>query len=545
MVRKLQLLLFLLCGFSTLAAQNPLEKNRVKGSVLVKLKREYTPANFIVDFATHTRSGGGVWLEKELSNTGNVHLMQYDTATVNTDILVSELSDDPKVASVSYDYYVSNRNLPNDPNFQEQWGLRNIEVEKAWQYTTGGSTAMGDSIVVAILDSGFDIYHEDIRENVWVNRGEIPDDGKDNDNNGYIDDVYGWNFVNDSPIHLPDPHGHSVAGIIGAKGNNGIGVTGINWNVKLMLLEARKVSEIIQAYEYILDQRQRFNQTEGRQGSFVVATNASFGVNRLFCADQPLWGEMYGKLGRQGVLTAAGTANNAWDVDEVGDMPTTCPSEYLITCLNTNEFDERYVGSAYGANTIDLGAPGQFSYTTKPYDTYGEFNGNSAAAPHLTGTIALLYSIDCRYLAQDAIYDPAGTALRVKEAILKGVDKTSALAEITSTGGRLNVYNSMNLLLSQCGGMESASTAQPGINGLRPNPASRRVSISYRSEAQQQYRLTVFNVLGDVVYDNEHYSPSGGELERELDSSNWSNGTYIVQMQQGDFVSSKKFIIVR
>ena len=117
-----------------------------------------------------------------------------------------------------------NEPMPDDPNLASQWGLFTIGTEKVWELTKGGVSALGDTIVVAILDTGFDINHEDLKGNIWINKGEKPGDKLDNDQNGYIDDVSGWNFIHQNATHIADNHGSSVAGIIGAKGNNGKGI---------------------------------------------------------------------------------------------------------------------------------------------------------------------------------------------------------------------------------------------------------------------------------------------------------------------------------
>jgi subtilisin family serine protease len=167
----------------------------IKARVLVKLKESTPPSQFIAEFATHSRAGGGVWLEKALSTRSNVHLMMYDSTTVSAEELMQELNLQADVEGVTFDYYVESRSDPDDPNLGEQWGLATIEAQKAWAISTGGVTARGDTIVVAVLDSGFDIGHEDIAANIWRNRGEIPNDGRDNDRNGYIDDIDGWNYM--------------------------------------------------------------------------------------------------------------------------------------------------------------------------------------------------------------------------------------------------------------------------------------------------------------------------------------------------------------
>lgn len=496
---------------------------------MVKLKETTTPSQFMVEFATQSRAGGGVWLEKALSTRSNVHLMMYDSTTVSAEELLKELHLQPDVEEVTFDYYVENRTDPDDPNLQEQWGLATIEAQKAWAISTGGVTARGDTIVVAVLDSGFDVDHEDLAANIWVNRGEIPNDNKDNDRNGYIDDVQGWNFTRNSNKHQVEQHGQSVAGIIGAVGNNGIGVSGINWHIKVMVLEARLVSEIISAYEYIIEQRDRYNRSKGKDGAFIVATNASFGINRLFCKDQVMWGEMYDKMGDVGILTAAGAANNPWDVDEVGDMPTTCPSEYLLTVLNTTEVDQRYVGSAFGKTSIDMGAPGQNSFTTKPFGNYGSFNGNSAAAPHLAGSIALLYSVPCNDFALKTLVEPSATALRVKEALIKGVDEVEALKELTVTGGRLNVYRSMEHLRQDC------RTVPDDFKGMLiyPNPARSSITLSVDQPEKSPIQIRVLNMLGQPIYRKVMDVMFPGIQQEVISVGDWPRGTYFLEVFMG------------
>ena len=217
-MRKELLLLPLLFICYGLSAQSPTAYN--KSRLLVKLKAAVEPEYFIADFSTHSRAGGGVWIGKKLSVQNNISLLLYDTASITAEELISELKSFPDVESVQYDYYLESRGEPNDPDMPEQWGLFAIQANKAWGITTGGVTAQGDTIVVAVLDSGFDVDHEDLKENIWINRAETPGDGRDNDNNGYVDDVRGWNFIADSPVHKPDQHGHSVAGH-GHGGKNG------------------------------------------------------------------------------------------------------------------------------------------------------------------------------------------------------------------------------------------------------------------------------------------------------------------------------------
>ena len=533
---KIYLLALLMIPALTISAQK--ESTVTLGQLLVKFKPQVVPENFMVGFQTYARDGGGIWLEKKLSKSANINLIGYDTLTVNALNLLEEIKKDPQVEYACFDISVQSRgDMPDDPNLASQWGLFTIGTEKVWELTKGGVSALGDTIVVAILDTGFDINHEDLKGNIWINKGEKPGDKLDNDQNGYIDDVSGWNFIHQNATHIADNHGSSVAGIIGAKGNNGKGISGMNWHVKLMVFETRLVSDIIAAYDYIIDQRERYNRTKGKQGAFVVTTNASFGVNKIKCVDQPLWGEMYERLGAAGILSAAGAANNPWNVDEVGDMPTTCKSDYLMTVLNTNPKDERYAGSAFGAVSIDMGAPGQNSFSTRNNNEYGVFHGNSAASPHLAGAIALLYSIPRQKLAEDAMAFPAQTAMKIRNLLLNNVDKVPSLVSLTSTGGRLNVFSSMLKLLDIY--PEKKPEMPTGKLLVYPNPSIDEIYVEIAKPENETGLLSIYNAMGQQV--KQIFMPEGVNRARVI-TNGWKPGNYwvfspgVFNIQQATFI---------
>jgi hypothetical protein len=533
---KIYLLALLMIPALTILAQK--ESTVTLGQLLVKFKPQVVPENFMVGFQTYSRDGGGIWLEKKLSKAANINLIGYDTLTVNALKLLEEIKKDPQVEYACFDISVESRgDMPDDPNLASQWGLFTIGTEKVWELTKGGVSALGDTIVVAILDTGFDINHEDLKGNIWINKGEKPGDKIDNDQNGYIDDITGWNFVHQNATHIADNHGSSVAGIIGAKGNNGKGISGMNWHVKLMVFETRLVSDIIAAYDYIIEQRERYNRTKGKQGAFVVTTNASFGVNKIKCVDQPLWGEMYDRLGAAGILSVAGAANNPWNVDEVGDMPTTCKSDYLMTVLNTNPKDERYAGSAFGAVSIDMGAPGQNSFSTKNNNEYGVFHGNSAAAPHLAGAIALLYSIPRHKLADDAMAFPAQTAMKIRNLLLNNVDKVPSLVSLTSTGGRLNVFSSMLKLLEIY--PEKKPEMPTGKLLVYPNPSIDEIYVEIAKPENETGLLSIYNAMGQQV--KQIFMPEGVNRARVI-TNGWKPGNYwvfspgVFNIQQATFI---------
>jgi len=511
----------------------------VPGELIVRLEEGLGPAAFTRAFTDSQRTGSGLAPGRPAARRFNIHVFRFDPQRVDGDALLARVRAHPGVVSAQFNYEVAFRSIPDDPEFNRQWGLLKIGADQVWEVSTGGKTSNGDDIVVAILDSGFDIAHEDVRDNIWVNRGEVPADGIDNDGNGLVDDVTGWNFVDSSAIHRVDQHGHSVAGIIGARGNNGIGITGINWAVQLMVLDIRFVDQIITAYDYVFDQRDRYNRSQGKEGAFVVVTNASFGQNKTFCEEQPVWGGMYDLLGEAGVLSTAGAANNAWDIEVEGDMPTTCTSEYLITVLNTNEADERHQGSAYGQVSIDMGAPGQGSYTTKPFDSYGEFNGNSAAVPHLTGAVAFLYSLPCTPIAEGALSEPAATARQIRRTLLDGVAPTPGLDIYTATGGRLDLFRSMELVQDLCGG----TTGPLDILTLSPNPVNDELRLTFETPDFEPYQFRVYNMMGQEIFRDE-VTPSRFSVKQyRIPTWQWAPGVYVVSIRRGGELVSEKFMV--
>jgi subtilisin family serine protease len=297
--------------------------------------------------------------------------------------------------------------------------------------------------VVAVVDIGFDLNHEDL--DLWKNYEEIPGNGIDDDQNGYIDDYDGWNATLHNGEILTAEHGAHISGIIGAVGNNGIGVTGVNWNVKVMPVNSPTGIEsgIVEAYGYILEMRARYNETNGQHGAFVVATNASFGVNQGDPDDYPLWGAMYDSLGHYGVLNTGATANVNWNIDIVGDVPTAFPSNFLITVTNTTNEDVKFSPAAWGPTTIDLGAPGYSIKSSTLDNTYWYLTGTSMATPHVTGAISLMFATADAGFIQEYKNNPEGKILEIKDYILQTADVISSLDGLTVTGGRLNVYKAI------------------------------------------------------------------------------------------------------
>lgn len=401
-------------------------------------------------------------LERILSKRLNIALLSFDASKMAGDVLLGQMRSMPGIVNAQHEHIVQLREahdeqIPDDPNFDLQWAFHNtgqsggtpgadIDALRAWDITTGGLTALGDTIVVAVIDGGCDINHEDL--SIFRNWNEIPGNGIDDDGNGYIDDVNGWNAYNNTGNVPLSNHGTHVSGTVGAVGNNETGVTGVNWNVKVLPIAGSSSNEstVVAAYAYAYDMRALYDETDGEYGAFVVATNSSFGVDFGQPENFPIWGAMYDSMGTLGILSAAATANRNINIDEVGDMPTAHPSPYLISVTNTTNNDVKLATAGYGVETIDLGAPGTQIYSTRNNSTYGFATGTSMATPHVAGAIALLMS------AADADFityykqNPSEAALQLKQYLLDGTDQLASLDGLVASGGRLNLYNSIQLL---------------------------------------------------------------------------------------------------
>ncbi|MCC6599611.1 MAG: S8 family serine peptidase [Crocinitomicaceae bacterium] len=386
-----------------------------------------------------------------------IWLVNYDENAISPLEALRLVKQTRGVTLAQFNHIIEEREtVPDDPFFTMQWHHldpedNDIDSDLAWDITTGGLTSTSDEIVVCVIETqGAKWEHSDLLPNHWVNSGEIPDNGIDDDGNGYTDDYDGWNIGTDNDNIDGGNHGTQVSSMIGAKGNNGSGIAGVNWNVKLMQVQMGNINElnVLEAYSYPLVMRKKYNESGGQQGAFIVAANSSWGINNGQPANSPLWCQMYDSLGYYGILSCAATTNSNVNIDEVGDLPTGCPSDYLISVTATNSSDVRTF-SGYGTQSVDLAAPGGSVYLAGN-TSYGNATGTSFSSPCVAGAVALLYSAPCSSIMQIAYTDPALAALTVRDYILNGVDAIANLQSEVATGGRLNLFNSLNLLMNDC-----------------------------------------------------------------------------------------------
>lgn len=448
-------LLFL--AIATIKAQD--EFPHIQGEILIQLKEGKTINSTLQTLQYYKDTPTELTIKRQLSPQLNIWQLEFDANAISHSSMLAHVLTSPLVQAAQLNYITQKRATPNDLNYTQQWQYEqtsdfDLDAEAAWDITTGGVTALGDTIVVCVIDDGLEASHPDWKDNIWYNHNEIPNNGIDDDGNGYVDDYRGWNAdANNNNILPPNPwntHGTPVAGIIAAQGNDSIGVTGVNWDVKLMfVIGGGTNAAAIAAYDYPLACRRLYNQTNGARGAFVVATNASWGVDNQDCSTYaPLVNAIYDSLGMEGILNAAATTNSNTNVDTQGDFPTTCTSDYVIGVTNMQRNGNKVTSAGYGATHIDLGAYGEGTYTIATGQSYNSFGGTSGATPHVAGAIGLMYAAPCQRFALLARQQPAQTALLVKQYLLSSAVNHPTLQGITVSEGVLNLKNALDSVMN-------------------------------------------------------------------------------------------------
>lgn len=350
---------------------------------------------------------------------------------------IAELEDAPEVAYAEPDAERSAALVPDDPLFEQQWGLRNtgqlvgdvagvpgadVDAPAAWDETTGSS-----AVTVAVVDGGMDAAHPDLAPNLWSNPGETgqarEDNGVDDDGNGLVDDVHGWDWASeDADPDDPGGHGTHVSGTIAARGDDGVGVAGLAWDASLMPLRVLNAlgigfaSDLVAAYAYA-----------GQAGAQVV--NASLAGTRFSQAEYDAIAAAPDTL----FVVAAGNA--ARDLDATPVYPCAYDLPNVVCVAATDAADRLAEFSSFGATTADLAAPGVDILSTYPDGEWDTLSGTSMATPHVSGAAALAWALR-----------PEATVAEVRAALLAGTDPVPALEGLTVSGGRLDAAGTLAAL---------------------------------------------------------------------------------------------------
>jgi len=459
-----------------------------EGELLVKFKSGVVKAS-----AQKVHQAAGVSVIKSYAIIPNLDHVRLSKGLSVKDAITQYMSD-PNVeyAEPNYIRRVS-AIVPNDTFFGNQWALLNkgqyaygtagadIRATDAWEVSIGSP-----AIIVAVLDTGIDYNHSDLTWNVWRNLGETNClDGIDNDGNGYVDDCIGWDATtcahfsesgSCTAIKLPgnDPmddsgHGTHVAGIIGAKGNNGSGIAGVIWMVNMIAVKVLNWdgegsdADIASGIQYaVVNHAKVINASFGGPGYSNTVYNAISAANNA------------------SVLFVASAGNGGDDgVGDNNDMMPVYPASYalpnIISVAATDQDDRRVSFSNYGPTTVDVAAPGVYILSTVPnwwstYYGYGSiefFQGTSMAAPHVSGLAGLLSSYYYHF-------EPS----QIRSMVLNYVDKKPTLEGWILTGGRINAYKAMSSLW-----------APTDFVGTSPSPSQISLTWTERANDAQGYRL--------------------------------------------------------
>lgn len=358
------------------------------------------------------------------------------------------------MAGVKYaqpNYVLTLQTTPDDTDYSQLWGMKSgngANAEGAWAQGYTGS----NQVYVAVIDSGVDVTHPDLAANIWVNTAEANGTaGVDDDGNGFIDDVHGYDFLNDDGSVYDSgehPHGTHVAGTIGAVGNNGVGVAGVNWNVKIISAKfinsqgGGNTAFAIMALDYITKLRTQL-------GLDIIATNNSYGGPQY----QEAFNDAIRRGGDAGILFVAAAGNDSTDIDGRNDFPAVynCHTpdrawDCVVTVAALDQSGNLASFSNFGATRVDLAAPGAGIYSTMNDGGYGFMSGTSMAAPHVAGALALCVAANRGTSAKQA-----------RELLLDNVQSLASLTGKVASGGTLDASS----LAADCAALSSSFADAP------------------------------------------------------------------------------------
>ena len=433
----------------------------------------YRPNALIVRFRDEYRGRAALLAQdlglriKRESRIG-AHLMELARAE-DVPAAVERLRKDPRVRYAEPDYRIRFLNTPNDTRYDECYGLNNtgqtggtagadIDAEAAWDISIGSW-----DVIVAVLDTGVDYNHEDLAANMWTNEDEIAGNGIDDDNNGYIDDVRGWDFEFQHNNPMDDyGHGTHCAGTIGASGNNGVGVAGVNWRVTIMPLRIIGNQELD---AYTLDAAESIHYAVDNGARVMSCSWWTVEHYNQTLEEAVQYAEQMDVF----LVAAAGNDNRDDDDPGYNHWPSEWPYDNIIAVAATDHNDNRASFSNWGPISVDVAGPGVDILSTSWQGGYETMSGTSMATPHVAGVVALMLSIR-----------PELTVDELKTFLFNTVDPIADLQGLTVTGGRVNAFTAMQAIsgvplppVALAGGNQTAMTGSTvtldGSSSFDPN----------------------------------------------------------------------------
>lgn len=439
----------------------PFIANAEQDNNKVKDKKEVVSGEFLIRFSLNATAAdkdrvlkrvNGQEVEKirdknkkNDKSENDVSLILHNRSDLTPEQAKQKLESDPAVEGVEENQIFHHEVVANDPGLAANynlWGMYGLTSVPRNDFGSRAADAWSlnktdcSNVYVGIIDEGYMYTHEDLALNAGKNPKEIAGNRKDDDGNGFIDDVYGWDFAgkNDTVFDgIDDDHGTHVAGTIGAVGNNAKGVAGVCWKVKILNAKfltntGGTLANAIKAVDYFTNLK--------KSGVNIVATNNSWGGGSY----SQLLADAIERANQAGILFVAAAGNAANDNDTTPSYPASYLNENVISVAAIDSVGNLASFSNYGKNSVDLAAPGVSILSTVPVRSRGKvvsgyayYNGTSMATPHVTGAVALYASI---YKAQTGV-NP--TVNQIKAAILTNAITTNSIAGKTNTGARLNV----------------------------------------------------------------------------------------------------------
>ncbi|MEM5531262.1 S8 family serine peptidase [Pseudoalteromonas arctica] len=501
-------------------------------SVIVKYKKNATPqmrkqARSLVKAKITDLNNDEV--DDNFTSLFSGRLAKFKVSGMSTKEAIERLKSHQAIEYVEPDYRVSIASAPNDPRFDELWGLNNegqtggtadadIDAVEAWTISTGSR-----DVVVGVIDTGIDYSHSDLASNMWVNTSEIAGDGIDNDGNGFIDDIHGINAITNSGDPMDDEgHGTHVSGTIGASGNNSVGVVGVNHEVSLVgckFLDAAgngSTSDAIKCIDYMVGLK--------NSGVNIRVLNNSWGGGGY---SQALADAIESSEAAE-LLFVAAAGNDTIDNDVNPHYPSNYENASVLSVASTNQTDDISWFSHWGLTSVDMGAPGTAILSTTPGESYASYSGTSMATPHVAGAAALVLSINPELSTQE-----------LKDLLMSSGDANAALQGKTVAGTRLNVNQALIDADPTPGFKISASPLTQQI--IAGEATSYTFTIGSIAEWDEEVTLELSTTLGGAYLSSLTARPGDDvilNVETDTDTQ-WGDYEFTVTATAGDIVKQQ------